>query len=215
MVVSQGLALATTEAAMYLYQSAQSLWRAWQASAHLQLEPHYNPMLHPTSFPTDTSAEPASLQQNGLTGRLATDLSALSDTLQPSPTQWAPSQLQDGLLRTQSVVRASSAERTQPLMGSLSGTCQQGQENASHRVCDLLERSEAALAVISQTADPAKAITLLLPLGILVMGGLTAAWSRCGMPLPRLWLVRIPLLVSVAGKPSSRPFLREFTRHVT
>ena len=35
MAVAQGLALATTEAALYLHQSAQSLWRAWQASAHI------------------------------------------------------------------------------------------------------------------------------------------------------------------------------------
>ena len=202
MVVAQGLAVATTEAALYLYQSAQSLWRAWQASAHLMLEPQHTPMLHPTSLPTGPAAASTatSLQQNRLTDWVPVNPATASASLQQSPTQWAPSQLQKGQVDIHPATKMSSVERAQPLMGILSGTCRQVLGHAGHRVCGLLERVEAMVAVISHTANPAEGITLLLPLGVLVVGGLAAAWARCGMALPQLWEVRMPLLVSVTGE---------------
>lgn len=200
MVVAQGLALATTEAALYLYQSAQSLWRAWQASAQLALEPHDAPLLHPTSLHTDPAAASASFQQKGLTSRAPMDLSSTSASLQKSPTHRAPSQLQTGQVSTQSDTTKPSGERAQPTTGVLSSACRQGLSLAGHQVCGLFERMESVVAVISQSTNPAEGITLLLPLGVLVVGGLAAAWARRGKPLPKLWLARTPLLFFVAGE---------------
>lgn len=200
MVVAQGLALATTEAAMYLYESAQFLWRAWQASAHLEMEPQHLPMLHCTSLHTDPAAASAPTH-NGLADPARTGVSTASVSLQQSPAQQAPSQLQKGPAVTRSSIRVSACERAKPSMGILSGTCRQCLGNSGHHICRLLKRGEAVLAVISHKATPAEGITLVLPLGVLIVGGLAATWARCGMPLPNRWLARMPLLFSVAGEP--------------
>ncbi|KAK9822720.1 hypothetical protein WJX74_000014 [Apatococcus lobatus] len=66
MVVAQGLAFATIEAAMYLYQSL--LWQARQASVQIKLDPPLLSMNHPTSAPAASYAASDPMQHiNGET----------------------------------------------------------------------------------------------------------------------------------------------------
>ncbi|KAK9866795.1 hypothetical protein WJX84_005754 [Apatococcus fuscideae] len=56
---------------------------------------------------------------------------------------------------------------------------------ARHALHGMLSRVKATAQLAFQTLEPLRDIILLLPLGVLVVGGLAAAWSRKGMPLPR------------------------------
>ena len=191
MVVAEGLALATTEAAMYLYHSAQTLWRAWQASGHLQMDTYSAP----SQTSTDLPAASVSPEHSSPT-RTPTELSAAPASLLQQPTDWSLTEQQVAPVGTHSAVGAAWMQSClDPQSGS---HLRPG--HASLRIDTILKCPGPVVAALAQSMNPAEAITLLLPLAVLLMGGLAAAWSRCGMPLPRSRLVLVPLLTLVAGE---------------
>ncbi len=184
MVVAQGLALATTEAALYLHQSAQSLWRAWQSSANI------NPSaLHPSS---STSNQLGLEIQGHPPTSPHLQHSSSSHSIVPQDTR------QDTTPEMPSIDGGSKSWLLSP-----GGVCS-GRSVLSDPFCRVLRRVEAVVAAMSHATDPREGITLLLPLAVLVVGGLAAAWCRGGMPLPGFWAVRVPAIMVMAGRSWTR-----------
>ena len=171
MVVAQGLALATTEAAGLLFQSGRSLWQAWQASADPAA-----PLMSRMALTSPKSA-------------MATSAESWAQ-LQPD---WEPSVQQDPGHR----FAANSAS-----LGP-----EQRFSAARHALHGMLSRVKATAQLAFQTLEPLRDIILLLPLGVLVVGGLAAAWSRKGMPLPRPRALLAIAMATLTSKPppSSSP----------
>lgn len=181
MVVAQGLALATTEAAVYLYQSAHSLWQAWQSSTHLDLS---------TSLPSPTTPTQADSTLT-LTKPLLADPSI---------------SLHQQRLKLDSPQPYRTGKQLLAIPAWLEASCpQHGRIVMPDRLCRISQRLAATARVMSHGLDPREGITLLLPLAVLVVGGLAAAWRRGGMPLPKSWFLRLPVIVSVAGVSHTSP----------